>query len=182
MVWTVVLEKTLESPLDCKEIQPVYPKGDQSGVFFGRTDVEAEILILWPPDMQSSLIWKDPDAGKDWGQAEKGMTEDEVLGWHHWLNGHEFEQAPGVGDGQRIWCAAVQGIIRVGQDWGTELRRTFCILGPKQNWSFIRPPFPKVLGIGAYRTLLMPLVLKGSFEKWTAVPNKIFKALVWMRL
>ena len=98
--WTVVLEKTLESTLDYKEIQPVYPKGDQSGVFFGRTDVEAEILILWPPDMQSSLIWKDPDAGKDWGQAEKGMTEDEMVGWHHRLNGCGFGWIPEVGDGQ----------------------------------------------------------------------------------
>ena len=87
--WTVVLEKTLVSPLDCKEIQPVYPKGDQSWVFIGRTDVEAETPILWPPDVKSWLIWKDPDAGKDWGQ-EKGMTEDEMVGWHHRLNGHRF--------------------------------------------------------------------------------------------
>ena len=96
--WTV--EKTLESPLDCKEIQPVHPKGDQSWVFIGRTDVEAEILILWPPDVKNWLIWKDPDAGKDWRQEEKGTTEDEMVGWYHWLYGHEFEQAPGVGDGQ----------------------------------------------------------------------------------
>ena len=88
--WTVVLEKTLESPLDCKEVQPVHPKGDQSWMFIGRTDAEAEIPILWPPDVKSWLIWKDPDAGKDWGQEEKGMTEDEVVGWHHWHNGHEF--------------------------------------------------------------------------------------------
>ena len=85
--WTVVLEKTLESPLDCKEIQPVYPKADQSWVFIGRTDAEAEIPI---PDAKSWLIWKDPDAGKEWGQ-EKGMAEDEMVGWHHWLDGHEFE-------------------------------------------------------------------------------------------
>ena len=98
--WTVVLEKTLESPLDCKEIQPVHPKGDQSQVFIGRTDAEAETPILWPPDMKSWLIWKDPDAGKDWGQEEKGTTEDEMVGWHHWLNGHEFEWTPGVGDRQ----------------------------------------------------------------------------------
>ena len=98
--WTVVLEKTLESPLDCKEIQPVNPKGVQSWVFIGRTDVEAEIPILWPPNMKSWLIGKDPDAGKDWGQEEKGMTEDEMVGWHHWLNGHGFRQTPGVGDGQ----------------------------------------------------------------------------------
>ena len=88
--WTVVLEKTLESPLDCKEIQPVHPKGDQSWVFIGRTDVEVETPILWPPDAMSWLIWKDPDAGKDWGQEEKGTIEDEMAGWHHWLNGHEF--------------------------------------------------------------------------------------------
>ena len=97
--WTVVL-KTLESPLDCKEIQPVHPKGDQSWVFFGRTDVEAETPILWTPDVKSWLIGKDPDAGKDWEQEEKGTTEDEMAGWHHWLDGHEFEWAPGVGDGQ----------------------------------------------------------------------------------
>ena len=87
--WTVVLEKTSESPLDCKEIQPVHPKGDQSWVFIGRTDAEAETPILWPPDAKSWLIGKDPDAGKDWGQ-EKGMTEDEMVGWHHQLNGHGF--------------------------------------------------------------------------------------------
>ena len=89
-IWTVVLEKTLDSPLDCKEIQPVHPKGDQSWVFIGSTNVEAEALILWPPDVKSWLIWKDPDAGKDWRQEEKGTTEDEMAGWHHWLNGHEF--------------------------------------------------------------------------------------------
>ena len=98
--WTVVLEKTLESPLDCKEIQPVHPKGDQSRVFIGGTDVEAETPILWPPDTESWLIWKDPAAGKDWGQEEKGMIEDEMVGWHHQLNGHECEWTPGVGDGQ----------------------------------------------------------------------------------
>ena len=88
--WTVVLEKTLESPLDCKEIQPVHPKGDKSWVFIGRTDAEAETPILWPPDVKSWLIGKDPDAGKNWGQ-EKGTTEDEMAGWYHQLNGHEFE-------------------------------------------------------------------------------------------
>ena len=100
MLWTVVLEKTLESPLDCKEIEPVHPKGDQSWVFIGMTDVEAETPILWPPDTKSWLIWKDTDAGKDWGQEEKGMTEDEMVGWHHRLNGHGFGWTLGVGDGQ----------------------------------------------------------------------------------
>ena len=88
--WTVVLEKTLESPLDCKEIQPVHPKGNQSWIFIGRTDVEAETPVFWPPDAKSWLIWTDPDAGKDWGQEEKGPTEDDIVGWHHWLNGHGF--------------------------------------------------------------------------------------------
>ena len=97
--WTVVLEKTLESPLDCKEIQPVHPRGDQSWVFIGRTAAKAETPILWPPHAKSWLIWKDPDAGKDWGQKEKGMTEDEMVGWHHRLNGHRFGWTLGVVDG-----------------------------------------------------------------------------------
>ena len=89
--WTVVLEKTLESPFDCKEIQPVHPKGNQSWIFIGRTDAEAETPLLWPPDAKRWLIWKDPDAGKDWRWEEKGMTKDKIFGWYHWLNGHEFE-------------------------------------------------------------------------------------------
>ena len=97
---TAVLEKTLESPLDCKEIQPVHPEGDQSWVIIGRTDPEAETPILWPPDVKSWLIWKDPDAGKDWRQEEKGTTEDEMVGWHYWLNGHGFGWTLGVGDEQ----------------------------------------------------------------------------------
>ena len=106
----MVLEKTLESPLDSKEIKPVHPKGDQSWVFIGRTDVEAETPILWPPDAKSWLVEKDPDAGKDWGQEEKGMTEDEIVGWHHRLDGHEFEQALGVGDGQgSLVCCSLWG-------------------------------------------------------------------------
>ena len=98
--WTVVLEKTLESPLDCKEIQPLHSKGDQPWVFFGRTDAKAETPILWPPHVKSWLIGKDSDAGRDWGQEEKKTTEDEMAGWHHWLDGREFEWTPGVGDGQ----------------------------------------------------------------------------------
>ena len=88
--WTVVLEKTLESPLDCKEILAVHPKGNQSWIFIGRTGAEAVAPVCWPPEVKSWLIWKDPDAGKDWRQEEKGMTEDEMVGWHHRLNGHEF--------------------------------------------------------------------------------------------
>ena len=96
--WTVVLKKTLESPLDCKEIKQLNPKGNQLWIFVGRTDAEAP--ILWPPDGKSWLIRKDPDAGKDWRQEEKGTMEDEMVGWHHQLDGHEFEQAPWVGDWQ----------------------------------------------------------------------------------
>ena len=108
--WTVVLEKTLESPLDCKEIQPVNPKGDQSLVFIGRIDVEAETLIVWPPDVKSWLIGKNPDAGRDSGQKEKGTTEDEMVGWHHWLNGHGFGWTLGVGDGQgSLACCGSRG-------------------------------------------------------------------------
>ena len=97
--WTVVLKKTLESPLDCKEIQPVHPKGNQSWIFIGRTDAEAEAPTLWPPDEKSWLIGNDPDARKDKRQEEKGTTEDEMVGWHHWFNGHESEQTQGDGEG-----------------------------------------------------------------------------------
>ena len=109
--WTVMLEKTLESPFSCKEIQPVYPKGDQSWIFIWRTDAEAETPILWPPNVKNWLIGKSfPDAGKDWGQEEKGTTEDEMVGWHHRLNGHEFEQALGFGDGQgSLTCCSPWG-------------------------------------------------------------------------
>ena len=98
--WTVVLEKTLESPLDCKEIQPIHSKGDQSWVFIGRTDAKAETPVLWPPHAKSWLTGKDSDAGRDWGQEEKGTAEDEMAGWHHRLNGRESQWTLGVGDGQ----------------------------------------------------------------------------------
>ena len=107
---TVVLEKTLESPLECREFQPVHPKGNESLIFIGRTDAEAETPILWSPDAKSWLIWKDPDAGKDWGQEEKGTTEDEMVEWHHWLNGDEFMWTLGVGDEQRgLACCSSWG-------------------------------------------------------------------------
>ena len=124
--WTVVLEKTLESPLDCKESQPINPKGNQSWIFIGRTDVEAETAILWPHDAKNWHSIKAPDAGKDWRQEEKGMTEDEMVGWYHWLNGHEFEQAPWVGDGQgSLVCWSPRG-CRDGHKWATELNWTEC--------------------------------------------------------
>ena len=100
----------LENPLDCKEIKPVNPEGNQPWVFIGRADAEAEAPVLWPPDVKSWLIWKDPDAGKDWRQEDEGMTEDEMVGWHHWLNVHESEQALGDGKGQRsLACSSPWG-------------------------------------------------------------------------
>ena len=118
--WTVVLEKTLKSPLDCKEIQPVHSEGDQPWDFFGRNDAEAETLVLWPPHAKIWLIGKDSDAARDWGQEEKGMTEDEMAGWHLWL-GCESEWTPGVADGQGGLACWDIGSQRVGHDWVTEL-------------------------------------------------------------
>jgi len=120
----VMLEKTLESPLDCKEIQPVHSKGDQSWVFIGRNDAKAETPALWPPDAKSWLIGKDSDAGRDWGQEEKGTTEDEMAGWHHRLDGHEFEWTLAVGDGQGGLACCDSWGHRVGHDWATELNWT----------------------------------------------------------
>ena len=133
--WTVVLEKTLESPLDCKKIQPVHSK-DQYWVFIGRTDAEAETPVLWPPDAKSWLIWKDPDIGKDWGQEEKGTTEDEMVGWHHRLNGHESEWTLGVGDGQ--------GVLACCPSWGhKELDTTERLIWTEQNWMWFGLNFPE---------------------------------------
>ena len=127
--WTVVLEKTLESLLDCKEIQPVHSKGDQSWVFIGRTDVEAETPILWPPDEKCWLIWKVPDAGKDWEQEEKGTTEDEMVGLHHQFYGHWFGWTLGVGDGQGSLCTVIHGVTKSQtwlRDW-TELISSYMV-------------------------------------------------------
>ena len=125
--WTVVLEKTLESPLDCKEIQPVHSKGDQPWVFFGRNDTKAEIPVLWPPYAKSWLIGKDSDAGRDWGQEEKGTTEDEMAGWHHRLDGCEFEWTLGVGD--------EQGGLACCDSWGRKkLDTTEQLSWAELNW------------------------------------------------
>ena len=125
--WTVVLEKTLETLLDSKEIKSVNPKGNHFWISIERTDAEA--LILWPLDAKNWLIGKDPDAGKDWRQEKKGMTEDEMVGWHHWLYGHEFEKALGIGDGQGSQAYCSPRGHRVGCNWATELKNeSFCIL------------------------------------------------------
>ena len=118
-----MLEKTLKSPLDCKEIKPINPKGNQFWIFIGRTDAEAEALILWPPYAKSQLIGKDPDAGKDWRQEQKGTTEHEMIGWHHRLDRREFEQALGDGDGQGSLARCSPWSCRVGHDWETELNK-----------------------------------------------------------
>ena len=123
--WTVVLEKTLESPLDCKEIQPVHPKGDQTLVFIGKTDAKAETPVLWPPHAKSWLIRKDSVAGRDCGQEENGMTEDEMAGWHHQLDGHEFGWTLGVGVDREAWHAVVHGVAKSQtrlSDWAEQRR------------------------------------------------------------
>ena len=131
--WMVVLEKTPESPLNCKEIQPVHPKVNQSWIFIGRIDVEAETPVLWPPHAKSWLIGKDSDAGRDWGQEEKGMTEDEMAGWHHWLNGRESEWTLGVGDGQ--------GGLVCCDSWGPkESDTTEWLNWTELNWTYLFVP------------------------------------------
>ena len=132
--WTMVLEKTLDSPLDCKEIQPVHSKGDQSWVFIERTDVEAETPILWPPHAKSWLTGKDPDAGRDWGQEEKGTTKDEIVGWHHWLDGHGFGWTLGVGDGHRhLACCNSWG----PKELDTTERLNWTVLCEIRSWSLL---------------------------------------------
>ena len=117
---TVVFEKTRESPLDSKEIRPVHPKGNRAWIFIGRTDAEAELAILWAPDVKSWLIGKDSDAGAAWGQEEKGTTEGEMAGWHHWLHGHGFEWAPGESDEQEAWVLQSMGSQRIRHSSVTE--------------------------------------------------------------
>ena len=152
--WTMVLEKTLDSPLDCKEIQPVHPKGNQSWILIGRTDAEAETPTFWPADAKNWLIWKDPDARKGWRQKEKGMTEDEMIGWHHQLDGHEFEQALGVGGGQ--------GGLACCSPWGhNELDMTEWLNWTELIWE----------GIPRSRTKETGRVIRegGKANKWWAV-------------
>ena len=131
--WTAVLEKTLVSPLDGKEIKTVHPKGDQSWVFIGRTDAEAETLIRWPPQVKGWLIGKDPEVGRDWGQEENGTTEDEMAGWHHRLDAHEFGWTPGVGDGQ--------GGLACCNSWG----RKESDMTERLNWTELMSSLEKCL-------------------------------------
>ena len=144
--WTVVLEKTLESPLDSKDIQPVHSKGGQPWVFFGRNDAKAETPVLWPPHATSWLIGKDPDAGRDWGQEEKGKTEDEMAGWHHWLDGREFEWTPG-GDGQ--------GGLACCNSWGRKESETT----ERLNWTLIQVSSVSFLNLIAHFFLFLNNIL-----------------------
>ena len=142
----MVLEKTLESPLDCKEFQPVNPKGNQSWIFIEKTDVEAETPILWPPNAKNWLIRKDPDAGKDWRQEEKGTTEYEMVGWHHRLDEHEFEQSPGVDDGQ--------GSLACCSPWG----RKESDMSEQLNW------------IELMNKTIYNLIINGLIESFSLLP------------
>ena len=175
--WTVVLEKTLKSPLDFKEIQPVNPKGNQSWIFIERTDAEAEAPILWPPDAKNWLIRKDPDAGKNW-RKEKGTTEDEMVGWHHWLDGHEFEQALGVGDGQRSLVCYSPWVCKklfmtewlnwTEQWWWRWWLWCFCICilsHFSHAWLFVTP------WTVAHQALLSMGILPARILEWVAMPS-----------
>ena len=153
----MVLEKTLESPLDCKEIQLVNPKGNQFWIFIGSTDAEAETTILWPPDMKNWLIGQNPDAGKDRGQEKKGATEDEMVRWHHWLNGPEFEQAPGVGDGQ--------GSLACRSPWACKELDTTKWL----NWTQLNLPEPFMLCSVIWRKPSDPIYCLGREKNRTYV-------------
>ena len=134
---TVVLEKTLESPLDCKEIKQVHPKGNQPWIFTGRSDAEAETPVLWPPEVKNWLIGEDPDAGNDWRQEEKGTTKDEIVGWHHQLDEHEFEQASGVGEGQ--------GSLAFCSPWGHKGSN----MTEQLNWYMVKKQFSLLMNMSS---------------------------------
>ena len=157
--WTVVLEKTLESPLDCKEIQPVHSEGDQPWVFFGRSDAKAETPVLWQPHVNSWLIGKDPDAGRDWWQEEKGMAEDQMAGWHHRLDGLEFEWTPGVGDGQ--------GGLACYDSWGRKESDTT----ERLNWTELNWPWEFMFDYPIFFAFhTVHGVFKARILKWFTIP------------
>ena len=161
-LWTVVLKKTLESPLDYKEIKPINPKGNQLWIFIVRTDAEAEALILWPPDVKSQLIRKDPDTGKDWSQVENGTIEDEMVGWHHWLMGHEFEQTRRGSKDREAWHAAVHGVTKhwtqLNDLTTTTIHQSVCVLiHLLTHFCFIVRFFQDIGTPDACKTLLLPL-------------------------
>ena len=181
--WTVVLEKTLESPLDCKEIQPVHPKGDQSWVFIGRTDAEAETPVLWTADTKNWLTWKDPDAGKDWRQEEKGTTEDEMVGRHHLFNWHEFSRLWELVMDRETWVLQSMGLQKVGDDWVTELNWTElnwsmweCLKG-KWTWGIMAQGYVSVL---YYKSVVshIPYVYSRACFGSTCVRSKPWSLLV----
>ena len=180
--------KTLESPLDCEEIKPVHPKGNQSWIFTGRTDAEAETPILWPPDAKNWFIGIDPVAGKDWRREVKGTPEDEIVGWHHQLDGHEFDQASGVGDGQEsLACCSPWGHKELDTTWATELTehsspQSFCHQGPV----FWKTIFPWIEGVRArvwfqddWRALHLLCTL---FHYYTVIHNEIITQLIIMQI
>ena len=174
--WTVVLDKTLESPLNSKEIQPVHPKGNQSWIFTGRTDAEAEVPIFWPPDMKNWLIWKDSDAENYWRQEEKGTIEDELVGLHHWFNGHDFGHALGSDDGQRrlVYCSP----------WGHKESDTTEQLNWTELYNIRGPPHPSTITchdsflptFPGFQSIL-PMNFCGcySFWLWSPFPAVSFK-------
>ena len=160
--WTVVLEKTLESPLDCKEIQPVHSEGDQPWEFFWRNDAKAETLVLWPPHAKNWLIGKDSDAGRDWGQEDKGTTEDEMAGWHHRLDGHELSELQELVMDREAWRAAVHGVAksrtRLSDNW-TELNKSL-------------PSFSQVCGQGTNQNPSLIVCLMTMFNQMKALFSK----------
>ena len=176
--WTVVLEKILESPLDCKEIQPVHSEGDQPWDFFGGNDAEAETPVLWSPHAKSWLIGKDSDAGRDWGQEEKGRTEDETAGWHHWLDGRESEWTPGVGDGQ--------GGLACCNSWGREESNTTEWL----NWTELNWSTPSILlnqrrrrvNSRSYVLMLSCQIISINFLKRHRLKSQYKLVIQWLRL
>ena len=162
--WTVVLEKTLESPLDCKEIQPVHSEGGQPWDFFGRTDAKAETPVLWPPHVKSWLIGKNSDAGRDWGQEEKGTIEDEMAGWHHRLDGREFEWTPGVGDGQ--------GGLACCDSWGRkESDTTERLNWTELNWTLLFVLAHLIsLQVLLHKTALLPSLTSIFYHNFAIAP------------